>query len=236
MGGMERMRGKFITFEGGDGVGKSTQARRLAEALRSDGVSVTLTREPGGSPFAERLRTALLSDHGARLTPSEQAMMFAAGRADHVATVIAPALDAGSVVICDRFTDSTEAYQGTAGATAGLLGALRRFATDGTQPDLTVILDAPPALGAARVMARAVSDPVERDMNDPFERDAASVRERRRAAFLAIAAREPERCVVLDASEPRDVVAGRVLQLIAERLGRTVERCPAGTTDNGAAA
>lgn len=203
-------RGAFITFEGGEGAGKSTQARRLAQRFRARGRDVVLTREPGGSPFAERLRAALLSDAGGTLTPSQLAVLFAAARADHVATVLAPALAAGGVVICDRFADSMEAYQGTAGAPAELLRALDRVAVDRCTPDLTLILDCPPAVALQRILTR--------DALDPFERAGTDVQEARRAAFLAIARREPGRCVVLDARLAADALADEVWRTVEARL------------------
>ncbi|MBJ3774711.1 dTMP kinase [Acuticoccus mangrovi] len=205
------MRGAFITFEGGEGAGKSTQAERLADRLREAGHAVTLTREPGGSPWAERLREALLSDRGRGLDATQQAILFAAARADHVETVIAPALRAGQVVICDRFSDSTEAYQGSLGAPQRLLALLRIVAVGSLMPDLTLILDVPPDVGRARAEQRTALD--------AFERDEEAVQTKRRDAFLAIAAREPERCAVIDASGSPDDVAQRIDAAVAERLG-----------------
>ena len=202
--------GAFITFEGGEGAGKSTQARRLAERLRAAGHAVTLTREPGGSPFAERLRAALLSEDGRALTASQQAVMFAAARADHVAAVIAPALAAGGIVVCDRFADSTEAYQGSAGAPAGLLAALGLVAAGATAPDLTLVLDCPAELGRERILPRGTLD--------PFERADDEAQEARRAAFLAIARREAHRCVVLDACLPADALAAAVWAAVETRI------------------
>ena len=204
------MAGAFITFEGTDGAGKSTQARRLAQRLRVRGHDVVLTREPGGSPFAERIRTALLGEAGKELTPSEQALLFAAARADHVESVIAPALAAGSIVICDRFTDSTRAYQGSAGAPDALLKSLETVAVGKTTPDLTVILDLPPEEGLKRAAAR--------QSLDRFERDAVATLEARRAAYLRIAALHPRRCLVVDGTRSPDEIAARILELVDQRL------------------
>ncbi|UOM34574.1 dTMP kinase [Acuticoccus sp. I52.16.1] len=204
------MKGAFVTFEGGDGAGKSTQARRLAVTLRAKGRTVTLTREPGGSPWAERLRAALLSEHGAELSPAEQALLFAAARADHVDTLIAPALAAGHVVICDRFADSTEAYQGAAGVSAARLATLGALVVGDTVPDLTIVLDCPADIGHVRTARRGGAD--------PFDRAETQIRERRRQAFLAIAAREPGRCAVVDATQPADIVADRIWRIASERL------------------
>lgn len=204
------MSGVFITFEGGEGAGKSTQARRLAERLREAGRAVVLTREPGGSAWAERVREALLRDGGRRLDPTDQAILFAAARADHVETLIAPALAAGKVVICDRFFDSTEAYQGSAGASAGLLALLRAIAAGSLRPDLTLILDLPPRVGLERARGR--------EALDGFEAAELHVHEARRRAFLAIAEREPERCVVVDGTLAQDTLAQRIWTLVRERL------------------
>lgn len=206
------MASAFITFEGGEGVGKSTQASRLAGRLRARGREVLVTREPGGSPFAERVREALLSPAARDLDPLEQAMMFAAARADHVEVVIKPALSRGSVVICDRFVDSTEAYQGAAGAPVETLTALAGVAAGSLVPDLTLMLDCPPHLAAERLAQRGGSD--------RFEAAALDVQERRREAFLAIAAREPSRCVVVDASMPPGAIATEIDAILAARLPR----------------
>ncbi|RAI00599.1 dTMP kinase [Acuticoccus sediminis] len=204
------MKGAFVTFEGGDGAGKSTQAKRLAARLREAGREVTLTREPGGSPWAETLRTALLSERGSALSPAEQALMFAAARADHVDTLIAPALAKGHVVLCDRFADSTEAYQGAGGVTAGTLAALNALVVGPTMPDLTLVLDCPTDVGEGRTRARGDQD--------PFDQARADVQEQRRRAFLAIAAREPHRCAVIDATRPVDDVAAEIWRVVSARL------------------
>jgi len=206
--------GAFITFGGTDGAGKSTQARRLAQRLRVRGREVVLTREPGGSPFAERMRTALLGDAGKALDPSQQAVLFAAARADHVDTVIAPALRDGKVVICDRFFDSTAAYQGSAGVPETLLRALQRVAVGDVVPQLTIILDLPPEEGLKRAERRQALD--------RFESDALAALEARRAAYLRIAALEPRRCLVVDGTRAPDEIAARVLELVDDRLGESV--------------
>lgn len=208
------MTGAFITFEGTDGAGKSTQARRLAQRLRVRGLEVVLTREPGGSPFAERMRTALLGEAGRGLSASEQAVLFAAARADHVDAVIAPALAERKVVICDRFADSTAAYQGSAGCPGGLLHALETVAVRDVRPDLTFIIDLPPEKGLERTRARQALD--------RFEDDALATLEARRAAYLRIAAMNPRRCLVIDGTRSPDDVATRVLELVDGRLGAAV--------------
>lgn len=202
--------GKFITFEGGEGGGKSTQARALAQSLRARGLEVVLTREPGGSPWAERLRAALLTEAGRALAPVEQAILFAAARADHMDTVILPALAEGRWVVCDRFADSTEAYQGALGTSPAALELLKTVAVGATQPNLTFVLDLPPEVGLARA--------AERDVLDPFEADTLAVHEARRAVFLDIAAREPHRCVLVDATAGPDEIGAAIWTVVRERL------------------
>ncbi|MEX0852963.1 MAG: dTMP kinase [Bauldia sp.] len=207
------MPGKFVTFEGGEGAGKSTQIRRLAERLTASGRQVTVTREPGGTPTAEAIRRLILSGFAQPLGVEGEAVLFAAARADHVDRVIRPALAADRWVLCDRFTDSTRAYQGaTGGADEGLLSALERVAVGRTKPDLTVILDVPPEIGLARAARRGGAEP------DRFERDDLAMHEARRRAFLDIAAWEPGRCVAIDATQPEDAVAEAVWQVVTARL------------------
>jgi dTMP kinase len=174
-----------------------------------------LTREPSGSPFAERLRSALLSDRGRALPPDEQAILFAAARADHVDSLIRPALAAGRWVISDRFADSTAAYQGAAGAADSVLVALTAVAVGDARPDLTLLLDLPPAIGLSRASARSAPD--------AFERDTLAVHEARRAAFLAIAEREPQRVVVLDAAAGEDALADAVWRAVSHRFPAVAE-------------
>lgn len=217
MSGPATGRGRFITLEGGEGAGKSTQAKRLAEWLRGEGITVRLTREPGGSPKAEVLRDLLLGGQVAAFGADAEALVFALARADHLAETIRPALEAGTWVISDRFFDSTWAYQGTAGATPERLAALDRIAVGDTRPDLTLIFDLPPRTGRQRIGDRDTTP-------DRFERDGDSLQEARRQAFLDIAAREPERCVVIDATADEDAVAEAVRAAVAERLKPTAQR------------
>jgi dTMP kinase len=184
----EFMIGKFITFEGGDGAGKSTQIKRLAETLTGTGRSVTTTREPGGTPTAESIRQILLSGGAKQFGPEGEAILFAAARADHVDTVIRPALERGAWVICDRFADSTRVYQGvTGGVDERLLNVLDRITVGETHPDLTIVLDVPVTVGQARVTDRLG---VEGDASpDRFEGEDLDQQEKRRQAFLEIAAR-----------------------------------------------
>ncbi|MEM7696477.1 MAG: dTMP kinase [Pseudomonadota bacterium] len=203
-------RGQFITLEGCDGAGKSTQARTLAQRLRARGRPVVSTREPGGSPWAERLREALIGRKGRTLDPAGQAVIFAAGRADHLDTLIVPALSQGYFVVCDRFMDSTEAYQGADGADPALLNVLRTLTVGAQRPDLTFILDCPPEIAIARL--------AERESTDAFEAVDAATLHARRDAFLAIAARDSARCVVVDASLSPDALADRIWEAVKARL------------------
>lgn len=208
------MSGRFITFEGGEGAGKSTQIQRLAERLSAAGRNVVVTREPGGTPLAEQIRAVLLSGLAQRLGADGEAMLFAAARADHVDKVIRPALRAGRWVLCDRFSDSTRVYQGVAGgADAGMLAALDRVAVGRTQPDLTIILDVPVEVGLARAALRSKGNAPDR-----FERDEVALHEARRQAFLSIACAEPQRCVVVDAAQSEEATAHDVWQAVATRL------------------
>lgn len=209
------MSGLFITLEGGEGTGKSTQARRLAQWLRDLGRDVVETREPGGSPGAEAVRHVLLSGAAQPLGPAAEALLFAAARADHVDRLIRPALAAGRDVVCDRFIDSTRVYQGAVGAVApDLLDALEALAAGATRPDLTLILDVPPETGLARAAARGKGA-----VADRFEKEGADYHAAVRAAFLARAAAAPERCVVVDATGDADAVAHAVARMVADRLG-----------------
>lgn len=209
------MTGKFITFEGGDGAGKSTQIRRLAAALVATGRKVTQTREPGGTPAAEAVRQLLLSGAAKSMGPDGEAILFAAARTDHMDKIIRPALSAGEWVLCDRFIDSTRAYQGAGGGVdERLLRALERVAVGETRPDLTIILDIPVEVGRERIHARHGAD---RDA-DRFEDEEHGLQEKRRQAFLDIAEAEPDRCVVVDATQTEDEVAHAVWKAVSTRL------------------
>jgi dTMP kinase len=213
---MPAMSGRFITFEGGEGVGKSTQIKRLAERLEASGRAVVVTREPGGTPLAEDIRAALLSGVAQQLGPEGEAMLFAAARADHVEKVIRPALRAGKWVLSDRFSDSTRVYQGMAGGVDnGMIAALDRVAVGRTQPDLTVILDVPVDVGLGRAARRGKGAG---KVPDRFERDDTVLHEARRQAFLAIARAEPERCIVIDATQSEEATAHDVWQAVTRRL------------------
>jgi len=208
------MRGKFITFEGGEGTGKSTQAAMLGARLESYGLAVQLTREPGGSPGAEIIRHVLLTGAAKPLGADVEAMLFAAARDDHVQCTILPALRSGKWVVCDRFADSTRVYQGILGQVdQKLLNVLERVSVGELAPDLTVILDLPVQVGLERAKLRRGAAQADR-----FEGEGADFHEKLREAYLAIAAREPDRCVVIDAIASKDVVADAIWQAVQSRL------------------
>jgi dTMP kinase len=208
------MQGKFITFEGGEGAGKSTQAEMLALRLESVGISVIQTREPGGSPGAEIIRHVLLSGAAKPLGAEAEAMLFAAARGDHVRCTIEPALDAGQWVICDRFVDSTRVYQGILGnVDLRFIKALERVSVGSLFPDLTFVMDLPVALGLERARARRGAVTADR-----FEAEDVDFHERLRSAFLEAAFVEPERCVVIEADAPKEAVAARIWDVVRTRL------------------
>ena len=214
---MPKSRGLFITFEGGEGAGKSTQIRHLADRLSRRGFEVLVTREPGGSSGAEAVRHVLLSGAAQSYGTGMEALLFAAARNDHVRNVIRPALERGTMVLCDRFMDSSRVYQGVSGElTADFLAHLERVAIDGTPPDLTIILDIPAAAGLARAQARAIAAGAETP--DRYERENIAVHETRRQGFLAIAEQEPERCRVVDASRDEATIAGDVMAAVTPLL------------------
>ncbi|MGB0631849.1 MAG: dTMP kinase [Alphaproteobacteria bacterium] len=204
--------GKFITFEGGEGAGKSTQISRLADSLKNAGISVIVTREPGGSPGAETIRNLLLDPENDWDPPTETLLHFAA-RADHYTTLIAPALKRGDWVLCDRFADSTRAYQGYGlGLDIEAIEMLYELTLGDFVPDLTLVLDLPVATGMARMHARA-GDP------DRYEQMDIGFHERLRDGFLEIARKEPGRCAVIDAAADIDIVTARIKDCVADRLG-----------------
>ncbi|MDB5455759.1 MAG: thymidylate kinase [Caulobacter sp.] len=204
-------RGLFISFEGGEGAGKSTQIRRLAERLTAEAADVVLTREPGGSPGGEAIRELLVNGAADRWSPVTETLLMYAARRDHVERVIRPALDRGAVVLCDRFADSTRAYQGAGGdAPASLIAALEDHVLSGTVPNLTLILDLPAEVGLARASARGGAA--------RFESKGLDFHERLRTAYLAIAAREPERCAVIDADADVESVADAIWRVVEKRL------------------
>jgi dTMP kinase len=207
-------RGRFITFEGGEGSGKSTLIKKLAERLDAWKIRVVATREPGGSPGAEIIRHVVLSGMGKLLGPDAETLLFAAARDDHVRTVILPALNRGTWVLCDRFFDSTRAYQGRAGhVTPGIVNAMQRVTIGDLKPDLTIILDVPVELGLMRAAARRGGAAPDR-----FESEDLKFHQELRDAYRNIAAAEPERCVLIDASADINTVADRVWVLLRDRF------------------
>lgn len=206
-------RGVFITFEGGEGAGKSTQIARLAATLRDEGRGreIVTTREPGGTPRAEALRAALLRGVAKPYGPFAEALMFAAARIDHIENRIRPALARGAIVLCDRFSDSTRAYQGAAGGLEPeLIASLERVTLGDLRPDLTLILDLPPEAGLARAQSRGGGEPADR-----FEAEGMRFHQRLRAAFRAIAEAEPERCRIIDADLGPDAVEAAIRAAVA---------------------
>lgn len=212
-------KGFFITFEGGEGAGKSTQIERLAAKLAAKKYDILVTREPGGSPGAEAVRHVLLSGAAERLGPKMEALLFAAARSDHVEQVIRPAVERGAIVLCDRFVDSSRVYQGvTGGLDPAFMEVVERISVNGMMPDLTLILDIDPVEGLRRATARRSPGATP----DRFEKETVAVHRRRREAFLAIAKAEPERCVVIDAAAPpaevEDAVTAAVFRGLEARL------------------
>jgi dTMP kinase len=227
--------GKFITFEGLDGTGKSTQMRKLAEKLRAAGHKVMETREPGGTATGEKIRRLLLDSKTEGLSPmAEMALMFAS-RAQHIAEVIQPALDCGQIVLCDRFTDSTEAYQGGGrklGSKAVL--ELHRIVCGGLHPDLTILLDSDPAksLGRARNRNRIAADRTHKSSDkhadeNRFEQENRAFFARVREGYMAIAAREPARVVLVDASGTPTETHTKIVNMVTNKLKLTAVRAPA---------
>jgi len=213
-------RGRFVTFEGGEGAGKTTQIRRLAERLAAAGLDVVATREPGGSENAEAIRALLVSGDPGRWDQTTEALLMLAARSDHWRRKIDPALARGSWVLSDRFHDSTIAYQGYGrGVPLDDLAALRRIALGAAGPDLTLILDLPVAEGLSRARSRMAG---QAGAEDRFERMDLGFHERLRAGFHAIAAAEPQRCVVIDARPDADTVHQAVVAVIAARLGASL--------------
>jgi dTMP kinase len=204
--------GKFITFEGGEGAGKSTQLKQLESRLAVSRIPVVLTREPGGSPGAEVIRQLVLKGAVDRWSSVTETLLMYAARRDHIERTIRPALDRGQWVISDRFADSTRAYQGAAGGTsAELIAALETHVLADTRPDLTLIFDIDPEVGLHRAHVRAGDEM-------RFESKGLAFHQRLRASFLEIAEAEPERCAVIDAFGSAREVAARVWSVVEERL------------------
>ncbi len=207
-------RGKFITFEGGEGTGKSTQSVTLTERLIASGRPALRTREPGGSVGADELRKLLLDGGVDRWSPLSETLMMNAARRDHLERTIVPGLEAGTWVVCDRFADSTRAYQGAGGGVSpAFIAAVEREVVGDNRPDLTLVFDLPPEQGLERAFGRDMFSGVR------FESKGLDFHNRLRAAYLAIARAEPERCVLIDASGDRETVAALVWAAVMDRLG-----------------
>ncbi|SFJ18175.1 dTMP kinase [Aerobium aerolatum] len=207
-------RGTFITFEGGEGAGKSTQIIQLAEMLRKQGRTVIVTREPGGSPGAEAIRHVLLSGAAEPFGPAMEAILFAAARSDHVEQVIRPAVERGDVVLCDRFMDSSRVYQGVTGnLPRDFMESLEAVTVNALLPDLTIILDVDPEEGLRRATARRGDETADR-----YEKETLEVHRRRRKAFLDIAKAEPDRCVVIDATQSPKKVSKQIASIVTDRI------------------
>jgi dTMP kinase len=201
--------GLFITFEGGEGTGKSTQIAKLEARLRGQGIQVLCTREPGGSPQAEAIRAELVCGAASRWSPLAETLLVNAARDSHLRDIIRPALKQGAVVLCDRFMDSTRAYQGAAGGVdAEVIGWVEKLVVGDTRPHLTVILDLDPQLGLARA----------KQTENRFEQKGREFHERLRAAFLEIARSEPNRCKVIDANDPPEEVSDAIWELVRRLL------------------
>ncbi len=208
------MRGRFITFEGGEGAGKSTQAELLAERLRKLAIGVVVTREPGGSAGAEAIRHVLLSGAAKPLGPEVETMLFAAARDDHIQSTIRPALAQGKWVISDRFIDSTRVYQGTLGEVdAKLIRGLERLMVGEAMPDLTVILDLPAGVGLKRAAGRRGKGKADR-----FEDEQLEFHNKLREAYRRIAESEPQRCVLIDADRAKKKIADEIWSIVNARL------------------
>jgi dTMP kinase len=207
-------RGRFITFEGGEGSGKSTQIRTLAERLDAAKLRAIVTREPGGSPGAEIIRHLLLSGVGKLLGPEAETLLFTAARDDHVRTVIIPALNQGVWVLCDRFSDSTRVYQGRLGKVApAVLNAMERVTIGDLKPDLTIILDVPVEVGMQRAAKRRGAGAPDR-----FEAEDVRFHQELREAYRQIAVAEPERCVLIDATAEPATVAANIWAALRDRF------------------
>ena len=210
-----RAKGRFITLEGGEGAGKSVQAKRLEKRFVALGLGVVCTREPGGSPGAEALREAILSGFAADFSSAGQAFLFAAARVDHLEKTILPALTSGAWVVSDRFADSTRAYQGAAGnLPPEFIASLERLTVGSNQPDLTLILDLDPEVGLKRAAVRRQG----RGPADRFESEELPFHQTLRQAFLDIAVAEPRRCVVIDAGGSEEAVAAAIWSAVEARL------------------
>jgi dTMP kinase len=211
--------GKFITLEGGEGGGKTTQAALLCERLKRSGIDVFRTREPGGTPRAEAIREVLLSGKAKRFGALGEAILFYSARESHLELAIRPALERGAWVVCDRFSDSTRAYQGAAGGLPlSVIDVLDTAVVGSTRPDLTLVFDLPPELGLRRAAQRKGQDAAGSGSFDRFETMNIAFHRSLRDEFLAIAKADPDRCVVIDASQNQERVASSVWSAVRERF------------------
>ena len=208
---MSSARGRLITLEGGEGAGKTTQARFIAAWLREQGREVVTTREPGGSPLAEAIRQLVLADWNEGVAPITELLLIFAARSAHLQATVLPALQRGCDVVCDRFVDASWAYQGAGrGVEAHKLAAIEQMVLGDLRPDLTLVFDIDPSVGLARAQGRG-------DANR-FEAETLAFMQRVRQAYLDRAASEPQRCVVIDASLPSDAVGERIQKILEQRL------------------
>jgi thymidylate kinase len=213
-----RRQARFITFEGGEGVGKSTQVRRLLANLGRHAIEVVRTREPGGTPKAEAIRSFILQGRSEAWGAGAEAVLFAAARLDHVNELIAPNLAKGTWVISDRFCDSTRAYQGlTGGVDDRLINALEDLALDGHNPDLTIVLDMDPEAAFRRVEQRTIEDGLQLT-GDRFEKEELEWHRRLRQNFLDIAGNNPDRCVVISAEQDEPALENAIWAVVSERF------------------
>jgi len=209
----------FITFEGIEGCGKTTQIGLLSRQLEGDGHAVTVTREPGGCPVADQIRNILLDANNHAITPLTELLLYAAARAQHTAEVVKPALDAGAIVLCDRFTDATIAYQGY-GRKLDLaaINQLNKMATGGIRPDMTLLLDCPAETGLKRAICRINSAPGARE--ERFELESLQFHQRVRQGYLCLAQQEPERFVIIDAAAGIPETEKAIAAAVRARIGK----------------
>lgn len=214
------MRGLFITLEGIDGCGKSTQREMLAEKLKSRGFDIVVTREPGGTVIGEGIRQLLVSDASVHIAPTTELLLYVAARAQHVAELIRPSVDAGRIVISDRYTDSTVAFQGYGrGLDLDVIESLNRFATAGLKPDLTIVFDLDPNTARSRSVSRPVGG-----LLGAFDEQHADFHERMRAGYLKMAKNDPSRIRVVDASGLADETHGQVMSVVLEKIEELAQK------------
>ena len=217
---------RFVTFEGGEGVGKTTQIRHLQDNLARVGVTAVKTREPGGTPKAEAVRSFILQGRSEDWGAGAEAVLFAAARHDHVTQMIVPNLDSGKWVLSDRFADSTRAYQGlTSGVDDGMIDALEELALEGHHPDLTILLDMDPEFAFQRVEQRAKEDGIP-NVADRFEKESLEWHRRLRDGFLTIAVKNPGRCVIVSAEDDENTIAEEIWRVTRDRFPELADRAP----------